>query len=204
MNVVIPLKDKTSAFDELGFCLKSLKKHHSGEVFIVSALKTKYDVNHIYFEDKTADRYENVKKKVLKACEVLNEPFLYMNDDMYLLEPFKEVDYYSGDLKDRTRVGSVQKAIVNGAIKESKDGLNYSIHQPMIIEPEIMRGIRSVSFKDVHGSLSKRPKIELRDVKFRSKKDHLKPEQFIKGLPFFSTSDFSLVFLGEFMKRLFA
>ena len=202
MKVVIPYRDRPSAFDELGFCLKSLKKHHKGEVYIVSGVKTRHDVKHIHCEDTELCRYENVKKKVLKACDVLDEPFLYMNDDMYLLEPFCNVDYYWGKLTDRTRTGSKQKTIVDSAIAESKDGLNYSIHSPMIIEPEIMREIRSVSFKDVHGSLSSRDKVELRDVKIRTKADHLHPERFIEGLPFFSTSEFSLAFLGEFMQKL--
>ena len=203
MKVVIPYRDRPSAFDELGFCLKSLKKHHNGDVYIVSGVKTKHDVKHIHCEDTELCRYENVKKKVLKACDVLDEPFLYMNDDMYLLEPFCNVDYYWGKLTERTRTGSKQKTIVDSAIAESQDGLNYSIHSPMIIEPEIMREIRSVSFKDVHGSLSGRDKVELRDVKIRTKKDHLKPKKFIEGLPFFSTSEFSLAFLGEFMQGLF-
>ena|SRR5690554_313857 len=203
MHVAIPYRDIPSAYPELKYCLRSIQKFHEGEVFLISGIKTKYNVNHIHYEDKTHDRYENVKQKVLKACEVLNEPFLYMNDDMYLLEPFRNVDYYCGKLKDRTRAGSKQKAIVDGAISESKDGLNYSIHSPMIIEPELMRGIQSVLFKDVHGSLSEREKVELRDVKIRTKKDHLHPEKFIEGLPFFSTSEFSLKMIGGFMEDLF-
>ena len=202
MNIVIPLKDTPSTYPELTYCLRSIDKYYPTDVYIVSKQKIK-GTNHIYYEDKTLNRYENVRQKVLKACDVLKEPFIFMNDDMYLLEPFKEVDYYCGKLKERTRTGSVQRAIVNGAIKESKDGLNYSIHQPMVIDPEIMRGIKSLSFKDIHGSISTRKKVKLKDVKMRSKKDHAHPEKFIDGLPFFSTSDFSLKIIGDFMESLY-
>ena len=205
MNIVIPLKDTPSVYPELTYCLRSIEKYYPTDVFIVSKQKIK-GTNHIYYEDKTLNRYENVRQKVLKACDVLKEPFILMNDDMYFLEEPDFPDWYDGTIEERIGGNNLYMRMLKRTLNLSKDGLNYSVHTPMVIKPELFQkvSVEGLPFRNIYGSYSDREKREIKDPKMRSKKDHAHPEKFIEGLPFFSTSDFSLVFLGEFMKRLFA
>lgn len=200
MIVVYALKDTPTRNDiELRYSLRSIPYD---KVYIVTGKKRDWIQNVHWIECKDVlCRYESVKRKVVEACKVIGKPFLFMNDDMYLLEPFKQVDYYNGYLKDKPIIGSKQQRIFKSAMAESRDGRNYSVHSPMIIEPTLMEGINSLSFKDVHGSLSGRKKVQMADVKMRTKKDHSR--EFIEGLPFFSTSDFSFGLIRELMDDLF-
>src|SRR5690554_408802 len=100
MKIIIPLRDIPSAYPEIRYCLRSIEKYYPTDVYIVSKIKIK-GTNHIYYEDKTHNRYENVRQKVLKACEVLDEPFILMNDDMYFLEKPDFPDWYDGTIEER-------------------------------------------------------------------------------------------------------
>lgn len=206
MDVVYILKDSPSHYDdiELRYSLRSLQHFPHGDVYIVTGKQRGWltGVKWVRCEDRQC-RYQSTKRKILAAAEVLTEPFLFMNDDFYLLAPFSGHDYYCGHLKDKPQTGSKQRDIIQSAIRESRDGLNYSLHSPMILEPKLLKTIRSLAFKDVHGSFSARNKKYMPDVKMRTKKEHDNPEAFISDKPFFSTSDFSFKWIREFMERLY-
>ncbi len=204
MKIVIPYKDIPSAYPEIKYCLRSIEKYHPTEVYLVSKLKIR-GTNHIYYEDKTLNRYENVRQKVLKACEVLNEPFILMNDDMYFLEEPDFPDWYDGTIEDRIGGNNTYMKMMRKTLELSKDGLNYSVHMPMVINPVIFNKVtvEGLPFRNIYGSYSDREKREIKDPKMRTKKDHAHPEKFIKGLPLFSTSEFSLKLIHGFMEELF-
>lgn len=204
MKIVIPLKDTPSAYPELKYCLRSIEKYYPADVYIVSKLKVK-GTNHIHYEDKTRNRYENVKQKVLKACEVLKEPFILMNDDMYFLEEPDFPDWYDGTIEERIGGNNMYMQMLRKTAELSKDGLNYSVHSPMVIDPELFQkvSVEGLPFRNIYGSYSDREKREIKDPKMRTQKDHAQPDKFIKGLPFFSTSEFSLKMISEFMRKRF-
>ena len=204
MKIVIPFKDKPSPYAELKYCLRSIEKYYPTDVFIVSKLKVK-GTNHIHYEDKTLNRYENVRQKVLKACDVLKEPFILMNDDIYFLQEPQFPDWYDGTIEERIGGNNSYMQMMRKTMSLSQDGLNYCVHGPMVIEPDLFKSVtvEGLPFRNIYGSYSNREKREIKDPKMRTKKDHSKPEKFIQGKPFFSTSDFSLKLIGDFIEVLF-
>ncbi len=204
MKIIIPYKDTPSAYPEIKYCLRSIDKYYPTEVYIVSKLKIK-GTNHIYYEDKTRNRYENVRQKTLKACKVLKEPFILMNDDMYFLEEPDFPDWYDGTIEERIGGNNTYMKMLRKTTDLSKDGLNYCVHSPMVIDPELFKKVtvEGLPFRNIYGSYSDREKREIKDPKMRTKKDHAHPKNFIEGLPFFSTSEFSLKIIGDFMEELF-
>lgn len=204
MKIVIPLKDTPSAYPELKYCLRSINKFYPTDVFIVSKMKVK-GTNNIYYEDKTRNRYENVRQKVLKACNVIKEPFILMNDDMYFLQKPDFPDWYDGSIEKRIGGNNSYMKMLRNTMKLSQDGLNYSVHMPMIIVPELFKkvSVPGLPFRNIYGSYSKREKREIKDPKMKTRKDHAHPDKFIKGLPLFSTSEFSLKMIYDFMDNLF-
>jgi hypothetical protein len=75
----------------------------------------------------------------------------------------------------------------------------------MVIDPDLFKEVtvKGLPFRNIYGSYSQREKREIKDPKVRTKKEHNKPREFVKGLPFFSTSDFSLQMMRGFMEELF-
>lgn len=207
MHVVIPLKDKQSAWGdwELRFCLRSIEKYLDvDQIWIVSGLKRDWlTCNQVYCEDK-GKRGDATLNKVLHACHIvqLSDDFVLMYDDTYLL----------GDLIPLTYQGKLDPAgntryanIVRKTQKHSKDGLNYDCHQPIVLNKELFKekAIEGTLYKSLVASYMEGERVQMDDVKLRDKKDHLKFERFLEGKWCFSTSEFSFKFILDQMKEMY-
>lgn len=90
-DIVIPYR-KTIHTKELRYCLRSIETYLTdvGQVFIVGELPDWVkNVVHIPYADNPDWRFKerNIYKKTLAACndDRVSDPFLFMNDDHYLL-----------------------------------------------------------------------------------------------------------------------
>lgn len=97
MDVVYVIKDWTWRYDELRYSLRSLCNVPHDNVIIVwhkpSWLKW---VKHIKIADDTNNKINNVRKKLEWICKSnrISEDFIYMHDDIFVLQPQKEIKYY--------------------------------------------------------------------------------------------------------------
>lgn len=184
--------------------MKSIEMYYPTEVYIISNFKID-GTNHIQYKDQTRNRYENVRRKVLKACDVLKEPFILMNDDIYFTQEPDFPDWYDGTIKERIGGNNKYVQLLQKTLDHSKDGLNYSVHSPVVIHPDLFTDvtIEGLPFRNIYCSYSDREKREIKDPKLRTRQDHYRVEKIAKENPFFSTSDFSLKLIGGFMKKRF-
>lgn len=201
--VVIPLKDEPTRFGdaELDYCLRSIAKHYPTEVFIVTDTMRPFKAQYIKHKDSGINRYDCVRRKIIAAADVLKEPFLLWNDDIYLTEPFQAPPhYYDGMIEDRMS-GNDGYSMMLQKTGRHGDGRNYELHYPMLIDPYLFKQVTvpGLLYRSIYASASDHPKAPKKDVKIRTRKEHSR----FNPLPVFSISDYSLVFIREEMERLF-
>lgn len=198
MNAVIPIRDKQTIIKdwELYYCIQSIRKFTNCEhIFIIGKPRQKPNIPGtklfwIDYRDRymavNPFRHENVRLKVLKACHVLKEPFLLLNDDIFFLQECditKMPLYYWKTCKEfaEEKAGHYKKMLLE------IDGLNFELHTPMIIQPKIFEESTKEMklYRSLYGNASDLPKEEMPDVKSYGEDS---AERF-RELPFISTSE---------------
>lgn len=179
MDIVIPYKQTDS--EELKYCLRSLKNIDHGQVFIIGD-KTPYRVNHIPFRH-TSNMINNTLNILKVACTNpdISEDFIWWHDDMFLLEPVKELPVYYMTYKEiltpnmPNTVYTVLKKNTNQKLLSIgvKNPLYFDVHQPFVFNKKKLlaifnqlKGVNKVSFyANYYGVKGK--KIN-KDLKIRS------------------------------------
>lgn len=131
--------------EELRYSIRSLYKNLPDvNVWVVGGKPDWYIGNYINI-DIDQPKFENVRKqfKAIATCPDINENFVLMNDDFFILKPLDEIPVmHGGLLSDKVKshfqkagVGiytdqlkSTYNSILNLGIREP---LNYEIHVPM-------------------------------------------------------------------------
>lgn len=138
--------------EEIKYSLRSLNKYFkdSFEIYIIG-YKPEYinnkNIKHIpFFDSKEMSVASNSSAKLKIAREILNKPFIWIYDDVYLLK-----DSYLNDLKKRTIIENLDKVKNKGdnttwkkklwntydALKSKKySGYNFATHLPIYLEPK--------------------------------------------------------------------
>lgn len=181
--------------DELRYSIRSMEKYYPnlGDVYVIGEKPAWYRGKHIPFEEKWK-RTENVfrKQRLISSMPGLSENYVWMNDDIFLLEPVEHKHYTFKTVADKWPVKPG-----NGYweyIQSKLEWKNFCTHSPFIVNKhdwmEIMKGVDLVlgfSPMDYYGNKSTLwERVELPgDSKFR---DQTLPElkDFIKGRSFFS------------------
>lgn len=198
MNAVIPIKDRRSFIKdwELRYAVKSLDKFTNCEnIIIIGKPRQKPNIPGckviwVDYRDKYRPinplRHENVRRKVLKACHILEQPFMLTNDDIFFMQDFDIEEmplYYNGTCKEfaENKGGKYKKML------QEIGGLNFELHTPMIIEPDIFQESTKEMklYRSLYGNASDLPKQEMEDVKSYGKDS---ADNF-RELPFISTSE---------------
>lgn len=198
MNVCIPIRDKQTIIKdwELYHCIQSIRKFTNCEhIFIIGRPRQNPNIPHhkVFWVDYR-DRYravrpfrgENVRLKILKACHILKEPFLLLNDDIFFMQ---ECDittiplYYYKTCEEfaKSKGGSYKDLLLK------HPGVNYELHVPMIIQPEVFeRATEPLGlYRSLYGRASDLPKQEMKDVKHYGQDG----AEYFRDLPFISTSE---------------
>jgi hypothetical protein len=147
IDIVIPLRnDSTWNNNEIRYCLRSVEKHLTGirDVYIIGH-KPKFlqNVVHIPMGDSKPYVPLNIRWKLLTACaqHSVSENFLFMNDDHYIMESYKQTVFYHCGLIEEildTSTNSVYKQIArNTIIRLGSNHYNYDIHTPIIFNKQV-------------------------------------------------------------------
>ena len=98
--------------------------------------------------------YENVNRKLLAACSVadLSENFVYMNDDIFIMQKMTEIPYWalSSTLQDRldeykvSGLGSYAQDLMKAKQFLESDGyptIDFESHSPIVFDKYILKGV---------------------------------------------------------------
>ena len=165
--------------EEIRYSIRSvLKFHPESTITIVGELPKFYSGDHYYYPDETNNPYVNVWKKMEYASTLFNE-WVCMNDDFYLLKPFKPKHYYYKDIRRHARtVGSGNWGMcIKNTAKLLPDTKRWTIHSPLpIVSKDFIRIAnmypnrheKPISARAVYCHHEDRfDKVEMRDVKYR-------------------------------------
>ena len=213
-DVVIPLRDRPSLYNdlELKYCLRSIDKHMNvRDVWCVGIPRDWLSVNWIEQGDLQGhydSRHESVRNKILKACNnpFISDPFILFNDDFMLLRDIDELhDYYDGTIEHRLRNTATGYRQRMEATMPYSDGNNYEVHTPVLIYKELFKSVtkENMLYRNIYCSASPTEKVEIKDPKLYTRKDHDSFRDFAKWNWMFSTSEFSFALLLKEMARLY-
>lgn len=133
MRIMYPLAAQLD-YTELKFSLRSIDKFYSDpEIIIVGDVIPDWltNVTQISLPDIRGQKQWTIKRKILSAFGITNS-FLFMNDDVYLLERWKHIYYYHGYLKNYAESGS--KQVENVLIDLGMSTKLYDGHYPLFYE----------------------------------------------------------------------
>jgi hypothetical protein len=106
-DVVYPVKLTRNGNRELRLSLRSLSNIPHRNVYVVAPERPEWLSDDVRFIECPDDHspYENVNRKLLAACSVddLSDNFVYMNDDIFIMQKMTEIPYWalSSTLQDR-------------------------------------------------------------------------------------------------------
>jgi len=189
---------KKSPYDEIRYSIRSvLKFHPDAKIFVIGDLPEWYCGSGVEVTRRgTAN--EDRTRKINIALGMFDE-FVRMDDDMFLLEPFKMAHYYHGYFKERIKLckGKTERQrIFMNTYELFPDEYDYNQHTPLAIYSHTIKEVpQNIAFKQWYCSIETRyPKVEQKDVKIRSRKES------IPDAPFFSTQDNVKYLLDELEK----
>lgn len=172
IDIVYPIGKKSYWNDqELTYSLRSVEKHLSNvrNVWIVGRVPDQItNVSHIPATDPHPIPDLNIMEKVLKACEHpdISDPFLFFNDDHYILHDFDATDFpdfYFGTLEDyfKRRGGDGYGLRARNTMNLLKGkGLPtkyFDVHFPILYRKQefIDNVVKAIDIKKPHGFILK-------------------------------------------------
>ena len=135
---------------ELEWSIKSLKNVEHGEVYVIG-LKPDYEVPATFISPQRnhwsgLSPYNDVINKILQACNLdISDDFLYMNDDLFILDAYNGTTYDRGDLLDHIngrRPDSYTTALRNTLQwlrKNNYPTKDFETHTPIVFNRDKMK-----------------------------------------------------------------
>lgn len=216
IDIVIPYTEGATKGIELKLCIQGIKRfmlnHYN--VYIIGD-KPSFDGDYIHIPDSDRGRgkQDNIRLKILTAFAhpEITDPFLFMNDDYFLLKEMdaQKVPYlYNKTMiqafHDKRKIGSYKTALQNTVELIGADAMHYDIHFPIIYwKDKFKKYVNSLPWNDwrykegfviksVYSNKipSNHAHQQMEDPKL---KDHLlSPEEIhevVKDWPMFSTDE---------------
>lgn len=209
MTVVYPLAVQID-YTELKYSLRSIEKYLKKpyEVIIVGNVIPDWinNVTQIELPDVRGRKQWSIRRKILAALEYTKE-MLFMNDDVYLLQPAKTFPYYyNGTLKNYSESGS--KSLYDQLLKMGKPVKNYDGHYPLIYDQRFKEASKNFSgdciIKSMYCNYLEIEGIERPDCKLLTAKKPGYIREFIKDKPCFNTGVHSLKSTLPILEELFS
>jgi hypothetical protein len=185
MKIVIPLGPGSKwQNNELRYALRSFEKHLSGVtgLLIIGDKPDWLNCESIPFKDQSLGRHKerNIFDKVSAACKLIRDPFLFANDDHFLLTDFDAglfPNYYYGLLSDKKPAkGNTYGRTIKNTRLFLGDVRYFDIHCPIVIDPKQFQKINSAIYSKPYGYLMKTlyaytsasmiPAIPMADLKY--------------------------------------
>jgi len=231
--------------NELRFSLRSVHKHlqNVGTVFVVGerprfnhyvrepmAWERPFDgqraLFHVPFPDLHHNKERNIYEKVLHACSLrfVSSPFLFMNDDHFLLQDFDAdtfPDFHKADLSVAAQAmpgySSYRQTLEHTREVLVERGLptaNFDVHCPIRYDAERFRAVmptydwthpRAFAVKSLYGNSVGLAGTLQRDGKFSFvPTDQRMLVEYVRDRPFFSVGDHAVnEHLADFLLGLY-
>lgn len=150
-TVVIPYRRSRTGI-ELGYCVRSMRKHVTGvgDIVAIGDRPKVSGVKHIPFADRFgfANKERNIFDKLVLACDSPNisDPFLYTNDDIFFLDDYNVLDipsYYSYQWIGRGLFEEVLKN-TRRAVQTDK---YFGVHCPLLVHKDKFRKLARFNWK---------------------------------------------------------
>lgn len=202
MDVVYPLGTGSNwNNNEIMYSLRSVEKYglNVGNVFVIGE-RTRLDVTHIpYVETGTPAVNTWAKVLIAAADERISDPFLWFNDDIYMLQRFDANHYpyyHKGDISERNYqpTGRMYQRTMHETLKALRarglSTLHYGVHCPFTVEKEKLLamdrefGNIGISFRCAYGNMHNVASRRATDRKTRLPK---RIKEWVGTAPFFST-----------------
>jgi hypothetical protein len=197
--------------EELRYSLRSLRNVPHGRVFMVG--HTPPWVRNVESVDvkQIGSKWKNSTKNMYTACvhPEISDDFIYMNDDMFVLQPISRVgpmnrgpiDEVIAEYRSRLSGLTSRRRYLMGmqdtALLLQREGfkrseiLSYELHVPMMVNKQIMTDAIKLGWslpvlhkRTVYGNLAKLGGIRVLDVKVCEERPSWSPQW-----PFISTDD---------------
>ena len=152
-DVVYPVKLTRNGNRELRLSLRSLSNIPHRNVYVIAPERIEWLSDDVRFIECPDDHilYENVNRKLLAACSVadLSENFIFMNDDIFIMKPMKDIPYYaqSDSLNARyeeykiTGLGSYANDLAYAKQYLQSRGesiIDFETHSPIVFNKELL------------------------------------------------------------------
>lgn len=196
MKIMYPLANQFD-YEELRYSLRSIEKFIDyDEIIIVGDYMPEWLINVTWIDvsDIPNKKQLSIKKKILAALEYTKE-FLFMNDDMYFLQPVSEFPYYyKGYLKHYAEAGSKQLEKELEAKKWPTK--NFDTHYPLIYNKYFklaaMEFTEDTIIKSMFCNFLEIEGVFLPDCKMVRETSNQDIREFIKDRFMFSTGIYSI------------
>lgn len=155
-DVVYPVKLTRNGNRELQLSLRSLSNIPHRNVYVVAPERIEWLSDDAIFIECPDDHspYENVNRKLLAACSVddLSDNFVYMNDDIFIMQKMTEIPYWalSSTLQDRldeykvAGMGIYAQDLLKTKRFLESDGyptIDFESHSPIVFDKYILKGV---------------------------------------------------------------
>jgi hypothetical protein len=203
MDIMIPIYTQ-SDYTELKFVLRSIEKW-ADEVIVVGSEIPEWIKNITWIEvsDIRNKKQLSIRKKIISALEYKSE-FLFLSDDVYLLQEPKKVFYSSGTIKQVGESGA--RPLQNQLESMNKPIKCFDVHSPIwyerqkFIELEVFTS--ECIIKSMYGNYHEVESVNMPDFKVNRKMSVEEIKSIIKNRPYFSTGPqglkYALPVLQEF------
>lgn len=207
MTVVYPLTVQHD-YTELHYSLRSIEKYlNPKEVVIVGSHVPEWinKITHINLPDVPGRKQLSIKNKIISALNY-NKEILFMNDDVYLLQPAKTFPYYChGELVKNPETGSRQ--LYNELKSMNKPVNNFDGHFPLVYKQDFLSAVKNFSvdgiIKSMYCNFMGIEGIEVPDCKIMTAMKLGVIREFIKYRPCFSTGPYSIKSVLPVLEELF-
>lgn len=204
MTTMIPLKPQ-SDYIELKYTLRSIEQW-ADEVIIVGEEIPDWIKNITWIEvkDIPGRKQLSIRKKIISALEYKPE-FLFLSDDVYLLEKPTKTYYSAGTIKKRGESGS--RPLEQQLEKMGKPLLDYDVHSCIFYEKEKFRQLEIFNadciIKSMYGNYHELESIIMPDFKVNKKMSETEIMRIIKDRPYFSTGPQGVQYALPVLEKLF-
>ena len=159
LDVVYPVRPTSDNNLELMYSLRSLKNLPHRDVHIFSDYISWLDQHAVKWHPSSdrpdKRRFANVNTTLMRACDDPNisDPFIFMNDDFFIMKPIKDIPYYyNGTLQQHydylhqyyQRPSKYMRDLLEtqSELKRlKKPTLDYEMHCPMIFYKDELRKV---------------------------------------------------------------